>query len=119
MSGKKGVTYQPLLDRLSDKFVVGDGCWAWIAGRQGDGYGAFKMDGRSRLAHVVLFELLVGAVPAGKELDHLCRNRACVRPGHLEPVPHKTNVRRGASPAVQRSIPKARRRPNGKFGPAL
>lgn len=93
----------PLLDRLANKFTVGDDCWEWTAATDPKGYGRFfmgsKRDGSNRmaLAHVVVYELMVGAVPDGLELDHTCRNPSCVRPAHLEPVTHAENVRRGTS----------------------
>ena len=75
-------------------------CWEWDAGRFSSGYGAFRapdFDGRHRLqrAHRYAYEAFVGRVPADLDLDHLCRNRACVNPAHLEPVTRKVNVRRG------------------------
>lgn len=83
-----------LLDRLANRFTVGDGCWEWIAGKSQGGYGQIRIDGHQRGAHCVLYELLVGPIPEGKELDHLCRNRGCVRPSHLEPVTHAVNIAR-------------------------
>jgi hypothetical protein len=70
-------------------------CWVWIAGKTGSGYGAFGI-GHTEidLAHRWCYRLLVGPIPDGLEIDHLCRNRACVRPDHLEPVPHRTNILR-------------------------
>ena len=53
------------------------------------------MDGTAKKAHRVSWELLVGPIPEGLELDHLCRNHGCVNPDHLEPVTHAVNVRRG------------------------
>lgn len=68
------------------------GCWPWLGYLQPSaGYG---MHGR-RLAHRVAYELAVGPIPQGLELDHLCRNRGCVNPAHLEPVTHRTNALRG------------------------
>lgn len=52
-------------------------------------------DGRSILGHRLVYEALVGPIPVDKELDHLCRNTACVNPAHLEPVTHRENCRRG------------------------
>lgn len=70
------------------------GCWEWAASRR-SGYGQFRPDQRrTRPAHRWLFELLVGPVPPLLELDHLCRNRRCVNPAHLEPVTHRENARR-------------------------
>lgn len=70
-------------------------CWTWTAQRDRDGYGRFEIAGRRRAAHRVSFEWERGPVPEGREIDHVCRNRACVRPEHLEAVTHHTNVRRG------------------------
>lgn len=77
-------------------------CWVWQGGKNQNGYGqlgytvAYKKT-RFGVAHRVLFEHLVGPVPDGHELDHLCRNRGCVNPDHLEPVTHLENMRRGAN----------------------
>lgn len=88
------------MHRLVSKFVVGDGCWEWNAGCN-EGYGWFELRGRNRRAHAVVYEWLIGPVPNGLVLDHLCRNRACVRPDHLEPVTNQTNVLRGVGPAAK------------------
>lgn len=91
-----GVT--PVFKYLLGKFTIGDGCWEWTAGKNAAGYGVFKnrrWPQHSRLAHRVLYTLLVGPIPAGLELDHLCRNRGCVNPKHLEPVTRRVNTLRG------------------------
>lgn len=81
--------------RLASKFTVGDGCWGWQAYKDPNGYGRIRTLGKTYLAHRVVYEWLVGLIPEGLELDHLCRNPSCVRPDHLEIVTHAENVRRG------------------------
>lgn len=84
-------------ERFWSKVDKTDGCWNWIAVRNPHGYGQFTVHhGTVRQAHRLAYLDLVGPVPVGLELDHLCRNRACVNPAHLEPVSHRENVRRGA-----------------------
>lgn len=71
-------------------------CWEWTGARNPDGYGKTG----STLAHRVVYELIVGPIPDGMVIDHLCRNRACVNPSHLEPVTNRENVLRGAGPSA-------------------
>lgn len=71
------------------------GCWVWNRARGPLGYGATFFNGRVRPAHRILYEQHKGPIPGGYELDHLCRNPPCVNPGHLEPVLHAENCRRG------------------------
>jgi len=75
-------------------------CWLWT-GSTTRGYGGLKVKGRVVGAHRFVYELLVGPIPDGKEIDHLCRVHGCVNPTHLEPVVHRENVLRGEGlPAV-------------------
>ncbi len=83
-------------------------CWEWT-GAKDDGYGVIGKGGRGAGnigAHCAVWLLLVGAIPAGLQLDHLCRNHGCVNPGHLEPVAAAVNKARGFSPAVLYSLRK-------------
>jgi hypothetical protein len=93
------VSETTVLDRLADKFTVDDGCWLWIAGTDRNGYGKFYLDGRMQEAHRVVYELLIGPIPDGLQLDHVkdrgCTSHACVRPDHLEPVTQRINLLRG------------------------
>lgn len=71
------------------------GCWLWTGAKTSNGYGYLNTDGGRRLAHRFSYESLVGPIPAGLQLDHLCRVRHCVNPTHLEPVTQRENVLRG------------------------
>lgn len=77
-----------------------DGCWLWNRETDHDGYGRFRLGGVKSMAHRVAYEALVGAVPMGLQLDHLCRARNCVRPDHLEPVTNRVNALRGEGPTA-------------------
>jgi len=78
------------------------GCWEWTGYRNPKGYGVFRSSvesgGSLNLAHRYAYALYKGAIPPGLTLDHLCRNRSCVKPGHLEPVTQHENILRGNSP---------------------
>jgi hypothetical protein len=86
----------PLIDRVFARVSEGPaGCWLW-SGATSKGYGVIG-DGKYkvRATHRVVWEALVGPIPDGMELDHLCRVRNCCNPDHLEPVPPVENQRRG------------------------
>lgn len=70
-------------------------CWIWTASCQPKGYGIFGVTSEQNvLAHRFAYERCLRPIPDGLELDHLCKNRSCVNPIHLEPVTHVENVRR-------------------------
>lgn len=92
----------PVIDRVAARFGISeDGCWEWTGGTNAGGYGVLNIAKRPRLVYRVLYELVVGPVPDALELDHLCRNRRCVNPDHLEPVTHRENVLRGDAPSAR------------------
>ena len=90
-----------VLDRFWAKVVKTDGCWVWIGAHIPDGYGSFSANGRVGLAHRFSYTQFVGPIPEGLQLDHLCRNRTCVRPDHLEPVTSRENSLRGQTVAAR------------------
>jgi hypothetical protein len=81
--------------RFWEKVRKTDGCWEWTAHRNQYGYGTYRLLNRQHMAHRVAYELLVGPIPDGLEIDHLCRNRGCVNPDHMEPVSGRVNTLRG------------------------
>lgn len=83
----------PLRDRVLAKIRYENGCWTFT-GRLNGGYAWISVEGTPRYAHRVMWELKNGPVSIGLELDHLCRNRACVNPDHLELVTHEVNMNR-------------------------
>ena len=81
--------------RFWEKVVESGDCWEWTGGKDYDGYGIHSVGASSPRAHRFSYEMMVGPIPDGLHLDHLCRNTKCVNPDHLENVPHVENVRRG------------------------
>ena len=75
-------------------------CWFW-EGWLNNGYGGYTTpDSKNHKAHRFAYEMCVGEIPEGLELDHLCRERSCVNPDHLEPVTHRENSLRGKGVAA-------------------
>lgn len=77
---------------------MGD-CWLWT-GAVSSGYGTLYIDNRNVYAHRFSYELHVGPIPHGKQIDHLCRVQPCVNPDHLEAVTPRTNILRGNAPSA-------------------
>lgn len=97
-AARRGKPRRPLAERFWEKVdKTGDDCWPWMYARDKGGYGRFVLSQqhRSVLAHRIAYELGVGPIPDGTEIDHLCRNRACCNPIHLEAVSHQINILRG------------------------
>lgn len=91
----------PLAQRIKDSITVNDnGCWVWQKRISNTGYAQIgvgsRSDGtvRTALAHRVSYETFVGAIKAELQIDHLCKNRSCVNPAHLEQVTCTENIRR-------------------------
>jgi len=95
--------YEPrtLQQRLEAKTVKGPGCWTWTGSHDPDGYGKISVRSRMTNAHRVAYQIYVGPIPEAYEVDHLCRNRGCVNPAHLEAVPKPVNIARGEGAAAR------------------
>ena len=92
----------PFLERMNSHTSTSDpdACWLWGGYRDRYGYGRV----RGVLAHRISYTLFVGEIPAGLQLDHLCRNRSCINPRHLEPVTARENTLRGLTGAARNAL---------------
>lgn len=75
-------------------------CWIWLHAKSGEGYAETSKDYKTLLVHRLKYEAKYGPLSDDKELDHLCRQRACINPDHLELVPHKVNMQRGINAKI-------------------
>lgn len=99
----RSIRHLPVAERLEHMTArcTVTGCWWWYGTVAPDGYGTIGVNYGLRRAHRVWYELVRGPIPQGMVLDHLCRNRSCVNPDHLEPVTTRENIVRGTGPSAE------------------
>lgn len=104
-AGRYVHTLRPLRDRLLAKVVfTPTGCWEFTGARDRQGYGRLMgLDQVTRFAHRLSYELFVGPIPDGLQIDHLCNNPPCVSPAHLRPATARQNTLRSQSPSALRA----------------
>lgn len=105
-----GLKRQSVEDRLMEgcRQDPDTGCWLWQRSKNREGYGRTNRgghNGQGIVAHKLSYETFVGPIPQGMQLDHLCRNRSCINPDHLEPVTPKENIRRGTGHGKETNCP--------------
>lgn len=99
-SMKSGPKPRTIEENIMANMLIGSGCWLWAGPKDKNGYGSInvRIDGKHKRipAHRAVYEYLIAKIPAGLEPDHVCRNRACVRPDfmHVELVTHAENMKR-------------------------
>lgn len=104
---------QRFLDKIEYAEHSDDDCWYWSSAVNKFGYGAFWLDGKTVRAHRYSYEMIKGKIPDGLQLDHLCRNRLCVNPEHLEVVSLTENIKRGLTGKINHHSSKKTHCPKG------
>ncbi len=87
---------------IAERIDASGDCWEWCGALRSDGYGHKYYKGKYWSVHRLVWTALVGEIPDGMDIDHLCRNRKCCNPDHLEVVTRSTNLLRGARNGYQR-----------------
>jgi hypothetical protein len=106
--GKRGQKPKSFIDKISQHTEIDDnGCWNWGGSRSVYGYGVVWHNGKGVYAHRLSYLTFMGELSDRLVIDHLCRNRKCINPEHLEEVTDAENVARGIHKGVGRPRPKA------------
>lgn len=92
-------TWEQIRNRIDEDVDKTNGCWEWLGLKYSNGYGRFNGTSSHRLS----YESHIGPIFKGMDIDHLCRNRACCNPDHLEPVTRQENLRRGVGIELQKA----------------
>ena len=87
-----------------EKIEITDSCWLWHGCFNSSGYGQCTYEGKDHRVHRLIYQWMIGPIPDGKQLDHLCRVRCCVNPFHLEVVTLKENVLRGIGITAKNAV---------------
>lgn len=103
--GHQGFHTIDVVERIRAAIEVNSqGCWLWQRALNHNGYGQIQYQGKKQAAHRVAYEVFVGPIPAGLQIDHLCRVRPCVNPEHLEAVSPRENTLRTFSPVARNAV---------------
>lgn len=90
---------KPPIERFLEKIIITDsGCWEWLGSKSNGGYGQFIINTKKLYIHRFIYEYYHGQICPDLQIDHLCRNRKCGNPNHLEQVTQQENISRGSRP---------------------